>query len=131
MMSYFGGGRNVGDAMEETWVPRDEPATSRGPATVPGDTLLGHGSAESGLIEALGFIAAACTTFAFVPQVLRVYRTRSANDISLSMYIILLAGIGLWIVYGTHIHSLPLVLANGVTLLLAGAVLIGKLKFKR
>jgi MtN3 and saliva related transmembrane protein len=81
--------------------------------------------------ETIGFIAAACTTTAFVPQALRVWRTRSAEDVSLAMYVIMLAGVLLWIVYGARIHSVPLVVANGVSLVLAGAVLGGKLRFGR
>ena len=82
------------------------------------------------MTESIGFTAAACTTFAFVPQVVRVWRTESAADISLAMYLIMVTGIALWIVYGVRIHSLPLVAANAVSLLLAGAVLVGKLKFR-
>jgi MtN3 and saliva related transmembrane protein len=84
-----------------------------------------------GLTETIGYIAAACTTFAFVPQVIRVWRSRSAHDISLEMYLIMVAGVLMWIVYGVRIHSAPLVAANGVSLVLAGAVLVGKLKFER
>ena len=83
------------------------------------------------MTETLGYLAAACTTIAFVPQALHVWRTRSAEDISLAMYVILVAGVILWIVYGLLIHSLPLVAANAVSLLLAGAVLAGKLRFRR
>jgi MtN3 and saliva related transmembrane protein len=83
------------------------------------------------MTQTMGFIAAACTTFAFVPQVVRVWRTRSADDISLAMYVVMVAGILVWIVYGTRIHSAPLIAANVVSLVLAGAVLIGKLKFGR
>jgi MtN3 and saliva related transmembrane protein len=86
---------------------------------------------ESELTETFGYLAAACTTFAFVPQAIRVWRTRSAEDISLAMYVILVAGVMLWIIYGARIHSLPVVAANVVSLLLAGAVLAGKLRFRR
>lgn len=86
---------------------------------------------ELPLTEALGFLAAACTTFAFVPQALRVWRTRSADDISLAMYVILVTGVILWIAYGALIRSAPLVAANVVSLLFAGAVLAGKLRFMR
>jgi len=79
--------------------------------------------------EIIGFIAAACTTFAFVPQAVRVWRTHSVEDISLLMYLILVAGVALWIVYGAFIHSLPVIIANCVTLVLAGAVLVGKVRF--
>ena len=83
------------------------------------------------MTELLGYVAAACTTFAFLPQVVRVWRTRSARDISLAMYLVMVAGIALWILYGLRIHSSPLVAANAVSLRLAGAVLAGKLRFER
>ena len=81
------------------------------------------------MTEWIGFIAAACTTFAFIPQAIRVWRTHSVEDISLAMYLILVTGIALWIVYGARIHSMPVLIANCVTLVLAGAVLVGKLRF--
>ena len=81
------------------------------------------------MTEVIGFIAAACTTFAFVPQAIRVWRTHSVEDISLAMYLILVAGIAMWIAYGAYIHSMPVLVANSGTLVLAGAVLVGKLKF--
>ena len=64
-------------------------------------------------------------------QALRVWRTASAEDISLAIYLIMVSGVVLWIVYGMRIHSQPLVIANALTLLLAGAVLVGKLRFRR
>jgi MtN3 and saliva related transmembrane protein len=85
---------------------------------------------DPAVIEAIGYAAAACTTFAFLPQVVHVWRTHSAHDISLFMYMVMVAGVALWIVYGLYIHSLPLVAANTVTLLLAGAVLAGKIRFR-
>lgn len=81
------------------------------------------------MTEWIGFIAAACTTFAFVPQVIRVWRTHSVEDISLAMYLILVTGIAMWIAYGVRVHSMPVLVANSVTLVLAGAVLAGKLRF--
>lgn len=82
------------------------------------------------MTEAIGYTAAACTTFAFIPQAIRVWRTASAADVSLAMYLIMVTGIALWIVYGVRIHSVPLIAANALSLLLAGAVLVGKLKFR-
>mgnify|MGYP003338793964 FL=1 len=76
-----------------------------------------------------GYIAAALTTFSFVPQVLRVWRTRSVADISLGMYCVYTIGIAIWLVYGILIMSWPIILANIVTLLLAGSVLAMKLRF--
>ena len=79
--------------------------------------------------ELLGYAAAACTTLAFVPQAVRVWRTRSAGDISLGMYLLFMAGVALWVWYGARIGSLPLIVANTSSMLLAGAVLVGKLRF--
>lgn len=76
----------------------------------------------------LGLIAATCTTLAFLPQVVKTYRTRSTKDISLGMFLVLVIGIILWLIYGVLISDLPLVAANVVTLFLAGIILALKLK---
>ena len=80
-------------------------------------------------IEIIGLLAAICTTIAFLPQVLRTWKTRSVADISLSMYLVLCTGLVLWLVYGLYIGSLPVVLANAVTLVLAGAVLVMRIRY--
>jgi MtN3 and saliva related transmembrane protein len=77
----------------------------------------------------VGFIAAIFTTFAFVPQVIKVWRTRSTADISLGMYSLFTLGVALWLAYGILLNAWPIILANIVTLLLAGAVLVMKVKF--
>ena len=77
----------------------------------------------------VGFIAATFTTFAFVPQVIKVWRTRSTADISLGMYSLFTLGVTLWLAYGILLDAWPIILANIVTLLLAGAVLVMKVKF--
>lgn len=82
-----------------------------------------------GLRESIGLVAGLLTTLAFVPQVLRVWRTRSASDISLSAFACLVSGIVLWIIYGVMLDSLALLLANGVTLFLALGILVGKIRF--
>jgi len=79
-------------------------------------------------VALLGLAAACCTTFAFVPQVVRIWRTRSATDISLLMFVVLSTGLLLWLVYGLLVHDLPIVLANAVTLLLALTILVLKLR---
>jgi MtN3 and saliva related transmembrane protein len=79
--------------------------------------------------EEIGTLAGLLTTIAFIPQVWRVWKTRSARDISLPMYVIFTAGVALWFAYGLMTGALPLIVANGVTLLLAGAVLAMKLRF--
>ena len=81
------------------------------------------------LTEVIGLCAATLTTIAFLPQVARVWKTRSARDISLPMYGLFTLGTVLWLLYGVAIHSFPVELANAVTLVLAMAVLVGKLRF--
>ena len=79
----------------------------------------------------LGFAAAACTTCAFIPQVLLVWRQRSAAGISAGMYLIFSFGVLLWFCYGLTIGAWPIVIANGATLLLASSVLVMKWRFER
>ena len=80
-------------------------------------------------ITLVGMVAGICTTLAFVPQVLQVYRSRSAKDIALGMYAIFLSGVVLWLIYGVMIDAMPIIVANAVTMILAGAVLLAKLRF--
>jgi MtN3 and saliva related transmembrane protein len=79
--------------------------------------------------ELLGYVAAVFTTLSFVPQVLRVYRTRSAHDISATMYGMFIFGLALWIGYGVLLRAWPIVVANTITVLLAAAILGMKLRF--
>lgn len=81
------------------------------------------------IIEAIGVVAGLLTTVAYLPQVIKVWRSRSARDISLAMFLLMNAGIALWLTYGLLIGSPGLILANGATLCLTAAVLVGKLKF--
>lgn len=74
--------------------------------------------------ELLGFIAAVCTTFAFLPQVIKVWKTKQTKDLSLRMYTIMFIGICLWFVYGLRINSLSIVLANIVTGILVFTILV-------
>jgi MtN3 and saliva related transmembrane protein len=77
----------------------------------------------------LGYLAATCTTFAFIPQVIRTIKTRSTKDISLPMYLIFSFGVLFWFIYGILIEELPIMLANGITLVLAVIVLIQKIRY--
>ena len=81
--------------------------------------------------DVLGLIAGALTTLAFVPQVLSTWRSRSVDDLSLGMLIIFTLGIALWLIYGLWLGALPLILANSITLVLAGMLLFFKLYFSR
>lgn len=80
------------------------------------------------MVTALGLLAAVLTTLAFVPQVVKTWRTRSTADISLGMFSMLVTGIVAWLVYGAFIGDMPLILANAVTLLLAGTILFFKIR---
>lgn len=77
----------------------------------------------------IGAAAATLTTTAFIPQALQVLRTRHTKDISLGMYVIFTSGVALWAIYGWMIGSWPVIGANVLTLLLAGSVLVMKLRF--
>lgn len=76
----------------------------------------------------IGYIAACLTTLAFVPQVWQVVRTRQTRDISLRMYILFTAGVALWLVYGILLGAWPIIVSNVVTTILAGIVLVMKLR---
>jgi len=84
-------------------------------------------------IEQWGFIiglaAAALTTISFLPQVIQAFRTKHTKDISLYTFLVLSIGIILWIVYGILIKELPIILANGATLILCISILIMKIKY--
>ena len=79
--------------------------------------------------DLIGSIAATLTTTAFIPQAWQVWHTRHTADISLGMYAMFTAGVTLWLAYGILLSSWPIIIANSITLLLAGIVLAMKLKF--
>jgi MtN3 and saliva related transmembrane protein len=78
--------------------------------------------------DVVGYSAGLLATLAFVPQVVKTWKDRRANDISLGMYELFCAGVGLWLLYGLLIGSWPVIISNGITLVLSGAVLTMKLK---
>ncbi len=78
----------------------------------------------------IGTIAAVCTTASFVPQVIKVYRTRHTKDLSLPMYVLFSLGVFIWMCYGFMTYSFPIILANGITFLLSIYVLIAKMRYK-
>jgi len=81
------------------------------------------------LITLIGLFAAFCTTAAFVPQVVRTWKSRSTKDISLGMFVFYAVGIFAWLVYGVLIGDLPLIASNGVTLVLSVIMLGFKLRY--
>lgn len=80
--------------------------------------------------DLLGLVAGMLTTVAFVPQVAKIWRTRSTHDISLWMFTIFSLGVLLWLLYGIRIGAWPVILANVVTLVLSLAILYLKLRYK-
>lgn len=78
----------------------------------------------------LGILAGVLTTTAFAPQAIKAWRSRSTADVSLAMFLMLVTGICLWLAYGIIIGDLPLILSNGVTLVLAAAILWAKIRFR-
>ena len=81
------------------------------------------------LSDSIGSVAASLTTLSFVPQVWQVWKTRQTQAISLGMYSLFSLGVALWLVYGILLMSWPIIIANSITVVLAGAVLVMKLKF--
>lgn len=75
------------------------------------------------LSELIGYFAASLTTAAFVPQAWKSWRTRDLSGISLPMYALFTLGVALWMAYGLVIGSIPIVIGNAITLLLASVVL--------
>ena len=83
------------------------------------------------LSDLVGYPAAFLTTVAFVPQAWKSWRTRDLSGISLSMYALFTLGVALWLAYGVVIGSIPVIVANAITLLLAALVLLLKVREAR
>ena len=82
-------------------------------------------------VETIGFVAAFCTTAAFVPQLVRVLRLRSAREISLPTFLLFSVGVFLWLLYGLSIGSKPVIASNAVTLVLSVSILVLKVRYGR
>ncbi|MBI5805700.1 SemiSWEET transporter [candidate division TA06 bacterium] len=83
------------------------------------------------LIKTIGFLAGLLTTVSFLPQVIKTYQTKHAEDFNLLFLVLFLCGITLWLVYGIMIHEWPIILANGVTIVLNFILLGMKMKYKK
>ena len=81
-------------------------------------------------IEIIGLAAAALTTISFLPQAIKVWKTKSAKDLSLGMFSIFTSGVLLWLIYGILIVDIPIIAANAITLMLSGTILYFKLTYK-
>jgi len=79
-------------------------------------------------VTILGLAAACCTTLAYLPQVIKAWRTRSTQDISLGMFSLMVCGLLLWLAYGLLLHDVPLIASNLVTFIFAATILYFKLR---
>jgi MtN3 and saliva related transmembrane protein len=78
-------------------------------------------------VEWIGFLAGSLTTISFIPQVIKVWQTKSTHDISLIMYSLFCAGVFVWVIFGFYIQSASVVFFNAVTLVLALTILFFKI----
>ena len=80
------------------------------------------------LATAIGTVAGTLTTAAYLPQVVKVWRSRSAGDISLQMYLLMVTGSALWLAYGLMLMDWPLIIANTVSLIFTAIILTFKIR---
>jgi MtN3 and saliva related transmembrane protein len=80
-------------------------------------------------ITLVGFIAGTLTTAAYIPQVIRSWRLKETRDISLAMLVLWAAGVSLWFIYGIWMDSLPIIAANGISLVLILILLGIKIRY--
>ena len=80
--------------------------------------------------DPIGYLAAALTTVAFIPQVLHTWRLRSAQGVSTSMYVIFTIGVALWLLYGVLLGAWPLIVSNAITLALALCILVMAIRYR-
>ena len=84
-----------------------------------------------GMTDAIGFLAGALTTVAFIPQALKMYNSKSGKDVSARMLLIFSTGVILWMIYGILIESVPVIVANVVTLMLSATIIALKVRYSR
>ena len=82
-------------------------------------------------IEIFGYVAAILTTAAFLPQLIKTLKTKKADDVSLITLIMFIIGVLCWIIYGYNISSIPILIANLITLILNLLILISKIYFSK
>lgn len=82
-------------------------------------------------VTALGLLAATLTTLAFLPQVLKTWRAKSADGLSLGTFSLFCTGVFCWLMYGLLVEDLPIILSNSVTFVLAGSVLVQAVVYRR
>jgi MtN3 and saliva related transmembrane protein len=83
------------------------------------------------LVDAVGVAAALCSMSSFAPQIVKIWRERDASAVSLRTYAVTVTGFALWTLYGVLLGSWPVTVSNTVCLLMAGTVLIMKIRLSR
>lgn len=78
----------------------------------------------------LGLIAGTLTTAAFIPQVVKTWQSKSADDISYTMFALFSVGVFLWLLYGIAISATPIIVSNAITLVLALCIVVMKIRFR-
>jgi len=81
-------------------------------------------------VQVLGLAAGSLTTLSFLPQVIKTWKTKSAKDLSLVMFLLFCLGVALWLAYGILVSDMPVIIANAVTLVLSSIILFFKFRFK-
>lgn len=81
------------------------------------------------VITAIGLLAGFCTTISFLPQVMKTWRTRSTEDISLGMFLVFTVGCTLWLLYGILTRNIAIILPNAITIVLSTFILGCKLRY--
>ena len=82
-------------------------------------------------IDLFGFLAASLTTIAFLPQLYKTWKTKSADDVSFIMLILFILGLFCWIIYGLKINSIPILVANTITFIFNFSILILKITYSK
>ena len=85
---------------------------------------------NGGFTTVLGLVAGTLSTLSFLPQLLKAWKSRSTHDISFGMLALFSAGLVLWIVYGLIVADVPVIMANSVTLVFVGLILVLKLRYR-
>ena len=81
-------------------------------------------------VKIVGYLAAAASTIAFLPQAFHTIKTKDTKGISLGMYLVFTFGVVMWLLYGIFLKDIPIIAANTITLVLTAIILVYKLKYK-
>jgi MtN3 and saliva related transmembrane protein len=83
------------------------------------------------MTEIIGYLAAFLTTYSFLPQVIKIYKTNNTDGISLKMYCVFVIGVMMWLIYGIMLQQFPTIVANSATLVLSSFILLRIIKNRR